>query len=236
MKRTAATIIREYGPFPNVTHVHGVSFDGVNVWIATGDTLNAIEPASGKTVRALDVPAHAGTAFDGQHPVPDLRGSHPESRSEYRPRSCDHPDTRRRRLGNGVGRRNALGWAASQAQDPSGRSADRRDPSHHRLKSLRHRGHLGGRRTLARYLGIRAKRSASNRSTERRSPGTARHADRHRRIGPRIKRQRYLLLRRRKQRKSESRPSTRARLRDQTAEVGGRCRASSSNLCHSSGL
>jgi glutamine cyclotransferase len=67
MKRTAANIVREYGPFPEVTHVHGVSYDGANVWIATGDTLNAIDPNSGQTVRKLDVSAHAGTAFDGQH-------------------------------------------------------------------------------------------------------------------------------------------------------------------------
>jgi len=67
MKRAAATIDREYGPFPNVTHVHGVSYDGANIWIATGNALIAVNPQSGKTVRALDVPAHAGTAFDGQH-------------------------------------------------------------------------------------------------------------------------------------------------------------------------
>ena len=67
MKRTAATIVREYGPFPDVTHVHGVSYDSINVWIATGDTLNAIDPESGEMVRALDVPAHAGTAFDGRY-------------------------------------------------------------------------------------------------------------------------------------------------------------------------
>jgi glutamine cyclotransferase len=67
MKQTAATILREYGPFPDVTHVHGVSYDGTNVWIAAGDTLKAIDPASGTTVRSLDVPAHAGTAFDGRH-------------------------------------------------------------------------------------------------------------------------------------------------------------------------
>ena len=67
MKRTTATIVREYGPFPDVTHVHGVSYDGINVWIATGDTLNAIDPESGEMVRALDVPAHAGTAFDGRY-------------------------------------------------------------------------------------------------------------------------------------------------------------------------
>ena len=67
MKRTAADITREYGPFPGVTSVHGVSFDGTNIWIATGDTLNAIDPADGETVRALKVPSHAGTAFDGKH-------------------------------------------------------------------------------------------------------------------------------------------------------------------------
>jgi glutamine cyclotransferase len=67
MKRTAATILGEYGPFPGITNVHGVSYDGTNIWIATGDTLNAVDPASGKAVHALDVPAHAGTAFDGKH-------------------------------------------------------------------------------------------------------------------------------------------------------------------------
>ena len=63
MKRAAATIVREYGPFPGVANVAGVSYDGSNVWIAAGDTLNAIDPASGKTMRTLDVPAHAGTAL-----------------------------------------------------------------------------------------------------------------------------------------------------------------------------
>jgi glutamine cyclotransferase len=67
MKRSAANIIREYGPFPDVTNVAGVSYDGTNVWIATGDKLNAMDPTSGNMVRALDVPAHAGTAFDGRH-------------------------------------------------------------------------------------------------------------------------------------------------------------------------
>jgi streptogramin lyase len=67
MKRAAATIVREYGPFPGVANVAGVSYDGTNVWMAAGDTLNAIDPASGETIRTLDIPAHAGTAFDGQH-------------------------------------------------------------------------------------------------------------------------------------------------------------------------
>jgi glutamine cyclotransferase len=67
MKRSAAEIVREYGPFPGVANVAGVSYDGANVWVATGDKLNAVDPASGETVRALDVSAHAGTAFDGRH-------------------------------------------------------------------------------------------------------------------------------------------------------------------------
>ena len=67
MKRSAAEIVREYGPFPGVDHVHGVTFDGRHVWFASGDKLNALDPASGKKVRSIDVAAHAGTAFDGQH-------------------------------------------------------------------------------------------------------------------------------------------------------------------------
>jgi glutamine cyclotransferase len=67
MIRSAAEIVREYGPFPGVSNVGGVTFDGRHVWFASGDKLNAFDPASGKTVRAIDMMAHAGTAFDGQH-------------------------------------------------------------------------------------------------------------------------------------------------------------------------
>jgi len=67
MKRSAAEILREYGPFPGVDQVGGVSFDNRHVWIAAGDRLNAFDPASGETVRSIAVAAHAGTAFDGQH-------------------------------------------------------------------------------------------------------------------------------------------------------------------------
>jgi glutamine cyclotransferase len=67
MKRTAAKIFREYGPFPDVANVGGVSYDGANVWMATGESLIAIDPVSGEKVRSLDVPAHAGTAFDGRY-------------------------------------------------------------------------------------------------------------------------------------------------------------------------
>ncbi|KAA1002400.1 PQQ-binding-like beta-propeller repeat protein [Paraburkholderia panacisoli] len=67
MKRSAAEIIREYGPFPDVDKVGGVTFDGQQVWIAGGGRLNAFDPATGKALRSIDVAADAGTAFDGEH-------------------------------------------------------------------------------------------------------------------------------------------------------------------------
>ena len=67
MTGPAAEILREYGPFPGVDHVHGVTFDGTHVWFASGDKLNALDPANGKTVRSINVAARAGTAFDGRH-------------------------------------------------------------------------------------------------------------------------------------------------------------------------
>ena len=70
MIRSAAEIIREYGPFQGVDRVNGVTYDGQQVWFASGDELNAIDPASGKMLRSIDVAAHAGTAFDGQHLFP----------------------------------------------------------------------------------------------------------------------------------------------------------------------
>ena len=67
MKTSAAEILREYGPFPGVKQVGGVTFDGQQVWFAAGGKLEAFDPASGKTLRSIDVAAHAGTAFDGRH-------------------------------------------------------------------------------------------------------------------------------------------------------------------------
>jgi len=67
MKHAPAEILREYGPFPEVDGVHGVSFDGQRVWFASGDKLNALGPESGDIVGELDVAADAGTAFDGKH-------------------------------------------------------------------------------------------------------------------------------------------------------------------------
>lgn len=67
MKHAVAEIIREYGPFPDVDIVHGVSFDGRQVWMATGTRLDAFDPDSGEMLNSLNVVADAGTAFDGEY-------------------------------------------------------------------------------------------------------------------------------------------------------------------------
>ena len=66
-KTTRAEILGEYGPFPGVTQVAGVTCDGHHVWFASGGALNELDPESGALVRSIDVAAHAGTAFDGTH-------------------------------------------------------------------------------------------------------------------------------------------------------------------------
>src|SRR6185436_1782938 len=67
MKTSDAEILQEYGPYPGIDRVGGVTYDGRQVWLAAGDKLSALDPASGKLLRSIDVPAHAGTAFDGRH-------------------------------------------------------------------------------------------------------------------------------------------------------------------------
>ena len=67
MKHSAAEIIREYGPFPGIEKVNGVTYDGQDVWFASEDKLNALDPKTGEKVRAIDVASPAGTAFDGHY-------------------------------------------------------------------------------------------------------------------------------------------------------------------------
>jgi glutamine cyclotransferase len=67
MKRAAAQLIREYGPFEGVARVAGVTYDGQQVWFATGDKLRSLDPKKGGLLRSIDVASHAGTAFDGKH-------------------------------------------------------------------------------------------------------------------------------------------------------------------------
>lgn len=66
-KPRQAEILREYGPYPGMDKVGGVTFDGKHVWFARGESLVAIDPESGKLVRELPVNADAGTAFDGEY-------------------------------------------------------------------------------------------------------------------------------------------------------------------------
>ena len=42
MIRSAAEILREYGPFPGVDSVHGVTYDGQQVWFASGRKPDAL--------------------------------------------------------------------------------------------------------------------------------------------------------------------------------------------------
>ena len=67
MKQSAAQVIREYGPIPGVDSVAGVTNDGQQVWFASGDKLNALDPESGKVLRSIAVPAYAGPAVDGRY-------------------------------------------------------------------------------------------------------------------------------------------------------------------------
>jgi hypothetical protein len=68
VRREDAEVAREYVPFADRGHVHGVTFDGKLVWFARNDEVVAFDPESEKVVRRLAVPsADAGTAFDGEH-------------------------------------------------------------------------------------------------------------------------------------------------------------------------
>jgi glutamine cyclotransferase len=66
MHQSTAEVIREYGPFARAKNVGGVTYDGESVWFAAGDSLRAFDPATGDERAPIDVPAHAGTAFDGE--------------------------------------------------------------------------------------------------------------------------------------------------------------------------
>jgi len=63
----AAQIVREYGPFAGAERIHGVTYDGHQVWAATGSKLVAFDPESGQLAHTLDRVGDAGTAFDGTH-------------------------------------------------------------------------------------------------------------------------------------------------------------------------
>jgi len=66
-KTRQAEILREYGPYPGIDHVHGVTFDGAHVWFARGETIVALDPRGGALLRELAVVAEGGTTFDGKY-------------------------------------------------------------------------------------------------------------------------------------------------------------------------
>jgi streptogramin lyase len=66
-KTRQAEILREYGPYPGIGQVHGVTFDGAHVWFARGESIVAVDPGGGALVRELGVVAEGGTAFDGTY-------------------------------------------------------------------------------------------------------------------------------------------------------------------------
>jgi len=66
-KTQPAEVLREFGPFPGIDQIHGVTCDGTHVWFARGEGLVALDPASGAIVRQLALTAEAGTAFDGKY-------------------------------------------------------------------------------------------------------------------------------------------------------------------------
>jgi glutamine cyclotransferase len=70
-----ARILRELGPFPGASAIHGVTFDGQNIWACVGHALLALDATTGEVVRTLEVTGKAGTAFDGRH-FYQLAGEH----------------------------------------------------------------------------------------------------------------------------------------------------------------
>lgn len=67
MVQARAEVTREYGPYPGIESIHGVTHDGTRIWAATGAKIIAIDPKSGEIVDSLETEADAGTAFDGKH-------------------------------------------------------------------------------------------------------------------------------------------------------------------------
>src|SRR3569833_1283635 len=66
MRQSIGEVVREYGPFPRAKNVAGVTYDGESVWYADGDSMRAFDPETGEERGAIDVPAQAGSAFDGE--------------------------------------------------------------------------------------------------------------------------------------------------------------------------
>ena len=62
MNRSKAEVVREYGPFPGVDSIGGVTYDGHSVWFAAGGTLHTFDPESGVLAT---IPAPGGGGDSG---------------------------------------------------------------------------------------------------------------------------------------------------------------------------
>ena len=63
MKQTPARpaeIVREYGPFPGVDHVHGVTFDGRYLYQLVEDRIAKIDPETDQVVATIPAPGAGG--------------------------------------------------------------------------------------------------------------------------------------------------------------------------------
>src|ERR1041384_5087743 len=60
MRRSAAEIVREYGPFPGVDHVHGVTYDGRHVFQIAEDRIQKIDPKTGRVIATIPAPGGGG--------------------------------------------------------------------------------------------------------------------------------------------------------------------------------
>jgi hypothetical protein len=54
-----AEILREYGPYPGMQQIHGVTFNGAHVWFARSESIVALDPEGDAPVRELAVAADA---------------------------------------------------------------------------------------------------------------------------------------------------------------------------------
>jgi hypothetical protein len=66
-RKSEAEVVREYVPIDE-RPIHGVTFDGRQVWFAREGEIVAFDPEAAQVVGRIPVPlAHAGIAFDGEH-------------------------------------------------------------------------------------------------------------------------------------------------------------------------
>ena len=175
MKSAPAQIVREYGPFPGVTDVHGVSHDGRRVWFATGDSLQSMDPASGKIVSIIKMTARAGTAYDGRH-LYQLAGPSIQKVDRAAARSwprCQRPPRAARAW---PGPRARCGWRITASARSTRSTRPRARSCAPSPGPLRDRRHVDQRRPVARHLGKRRKRTAPRLARDRRSAGEPAHA------------------------------------------------------------